>query len=99
MEAFTHGNYLAVEYLFTKEPSVTIIPDELRRKRWRQNLQSCLNYLRLPNYDSNLAKCIECAAANNWDVQKEATEVIQFVSANRAELPVCAVLLNLNDSD
>ena len=90
LEAFIHGNYLAVEYLFIKRPYI-MIHEERRWKIWSRKMRILSDS---DTYDSNLRKCFVCALEHDWDVRSEAPKIMEIVGANCDRLPLCVEFLN-----
>ena len=90
LEAFIHGNYLAVKYLFTKGPYI-MIHEERRWKIWSRKMRILSDN---DTYDSNLQKCFACALDQEWDVRVNAPKIMEIVGANCDRLPLCVEFLN-----
>ena len=98
--AFTHGNYLAMQYLIDrKEPFKRI--DRVVRIRWYDQLHGLYealqenevdgvfpHYPTCAEYDTNLVKCIQCVVAHNWKMETYGGGLGRFVMENEATLPL-----------
>jgi len=100
ISAFTHGNYLAMQYLIDrKEPFKCIYRNV--RIGWYNGLcvwMECLQenetdhfYPNCPTcaeYDANLLKCIECVIGYDWKIDMYGGGLGRFVMENEATLPL-----------
>ena len=92
MTAFAHGNYLAMEYLYREQQSATVLSEDMRGA-WSLYLQP--SFCDCPEFDSNLAKCIECAKNNHFDIYTDARELVDFIYVEMHKLPLCTAMLEL----
>ena len=94
VDAFTRGNYQAMQYLI--DQGCAYKHCKLPGKLFEAHLQSMVHQ---PNYysvyDAKLAKCITCAAANDWCVEENGTDLCSFVTSRAYRLPLCTLFLQV----
>ena len=91
--AFLWGNYYAVEYLISREHPYmywACTEIELRSVLYTKMLSPDL-----AKYDGNLAKCIDCLIANNWNIVTNGESLRRVIAAHENDLPVCTALMSL----
>ena len=84
MVAFLHGNYLAIEYILTKDSCGTVL-SHTQRAKFRNSLNSWKTYCS----DVNLSKCLECSLQHGWEA---AADAVAYFTDKKESFPLCAAV-------